>query len=126
MIVHKHIEVHVDDVKELLKKTEEEGKNHQTLYGVQMLRSLGHNYWQLFLVWVEVKIKHKSTPDIPAKKISEDLITLAIEKTKISLDLSEKLPEQYKEDVYKSKNNWMYFLAEAVRVNGFEPTGQDK
>ena len=60
--VHKDIKVQVDGFKKLLKRTEEEGKNHQTLYEVQMLRSLGHNYWQLFLVWEAVKIKHKKKP----------------------------------------------------------------
>jgi hypothetical protein len=37
------------------------------------------------------------------------------------------MPEnEYKEDIYRCKANWVYFLAEAARVKGIEVTKQDK
>lgn len=126
---HEHIKEHVKktviELTELSNVREKKTEIRQTLFRAQILKSLGHNYWQLFLVWEEVKLK-KSAPEIQAKKISERLIRLAIEKAKMSLDSSEKLPEQYKKDKYQCKNNWIYFLAEAARVKAFEPTREDK
>jgi hypothetical protein len=118
-----HIE---EDVEKATKKTE----IHQNVFRAQMLRSLGYNYWQLFLVWEEIKVKNKRPEEIEihTKKIYNDLIKLAIEKAKISLDFAEELPQikKYKEDIYKCRTNWMYFLAESVRVKGFEQDIPDK
>jgi hypothetical protein len=119
--VNKAIEKH----QELSKRTEKEAEIRQTIFRTQMLRSLSNNYWQLFLVWEKVEAeKHPMTEQ--AKKISEKLIGLAIEKAKSSLDSSEKLPEQHKKHIDKSKNNWIYFLAEAARIEVFEPYRSDK
>jgi hypothetical protein len=195
----------------LSKKTEEESEIRQNVFRAQTLRSLGYTFWQLFLVWEEVKVKKrdlfswdnvpgkdsnrllrflrddrdidwagnaeitksddpktiriskdknsaeimivekkekatlkisdgrthdlkvktengklniykKSTLDPHTKKIYEELIKLAIEKAKRSLDFAEELPmnKKYKEDIYKCRTNWMYFLAESVRVEGCE------
>lgn len=129
--VHKRIEKHVNEVSrregELSQRTEKEIENRQNLFRAQMLRSTGFTFWQLFVVWEEVKVE-KSTQDIHTKKIFEDLIRIAIEKAKGSLHYAKKLPEnEYKEDIYRCKSNWVYFLAEAARVEEFnKPTRRDK
>ena len=129
---HSHIEEHVEDafrrLEELLEKTEKEAENRQILFKTQMLRSLGYTFWKLFRVWEEVKeIKKETPPDSHVKKVSNDLIKIAIERAKLSLESAEELPEnEYKMDIYRAKNNWVYFLAEADRIEGFEVTKQDK
>ncbi|NOR78037.1 MAG: hypothetical protein GQ523_06385 [Methanophagales archaeon] len=129
--VHKRIEKHVNEVSrregELSQRTENEIENRQNLFRAQMLRSTGFTFWQLFVVWEEVKVE-KSTQDIHTKKIFEDLIRIAIEKAKGSLHYAKKLSEnEYKEDIYRCKSNWVYFLAEAARVEEFnKPTRRDK
>ncbi len=68
---HKRIETHVNEVSGILEvlseKIEKEAKNRQNLFRAQILRSEGFTFWQLFVVWEDVKGK-KSTPDIHAKK----------------------------------------------------------
>ena len=129
--VHDRIEKHVNEVSRreevLSQRTEKEIENRQNLFRAQMLRSTGFTFWQLFVVWEEVKVE-KSTQDIHTKKIFEDLIRIAIEKAKGSLHYAKKLPEnEYKEDIYRCKSNWVYFLAEAARVEEFnKPTRRDK
>jgi hypothetical protein len=111
--VHKHIKEHVNEVSKKIDEVweirEEDVKNRQNLFRAQMLRSEGFTFWQLFEIWKEVKGK-KRTQDIHAKKISEKLIRIAIEKAKGSLHYAKKLPEnEYKEDIYRCKSNWVYF-----------------
>jgi hypothetical protein len=217
---HMHIDEHVKEVfrrhKELSERTEKEAEIRQTLFRAQMLRIVGFTFWQLFLVWEEVKVKKryffswdnvpgndsekllrflrddldivwaenteirkykgdkairickdensaeiiidekkekatlkigdgrthdltvkkengklniykKNTPDSHAKKIFEDLITIAIERAKRSLDFPEEFPiEENKEEIYKCRINWAYFLAESVRVEGITRTKRDE
>ena len=128
---HEHIDEHVEKAikkhEEISKKAKKEAEIRQNLFRARMLRSMGYTFWQLFSVWEEVKVKDKRTEDIDnhTKKIYAELIKLAIERAKTSLDLSKELPEKYKEDIYKCRTNWMYFLAESVRVVGFERTELD-
>ena len=86
-----HIEEHVEEVfrrhEELSERTEKEAEIRQSLFRAQMLRIVGFTFWQLFLVWEEVKVKN-STPDLHAKEIFKDLITIAIERAKRSLDFA--------------------------------------
>lgn len=130
---HKCIEEHLKEafsrLEELSEKIEKEAKNRQNLFRAQMLRSTGYTFWQLFKVWEVAKAKKEDTPDSHdshVKKVSKDLIKLAIDQAKLSLDYAKKLPiEHYKEDIYQCRANWMYFLAESVRVVGFERTELD-
>jgi hypothetical protein len=125
---HNHIEEYVNEAirkhEDFTEKTKKAAQIRQNLFRARMLRSMGYTFWQLFSVWEEVKVKNKSTEDIDihTKKIYEELIKLAIEKAKRSLDFAEELPmnKKYKEDLYKCRTNWMYFLAESVRVEGCE------
>ena len=52
---HKHIEGYVNKAirehEDLSEKREKAAQIRQTLFRAQILRTLGYNYWQLFLVW---------------------------------------------------------------------------
>jgi hypothetical protein len=76
--------------------------------------SLGYAFWQLFKV-EETKEKIGVTSDSSKKAISM-LIKLAIESARNSMSRVEKLPEnEYKNELYSCRNNWIYFSAEAAR-----------
>lgn len=102
-----------------LQKLQEEIKKNQILFGMRLQRNLGYLFWQLYEV-EKKKGKNKST------LVSKELIKFAIKRAKESLDLAKKLPEsEYKDEVYKCKSNWAYFLAEAA-VEDCELTMQVK
>ena len=102
-----------------LQKLQEEIKENQILFGMRLQRNLGYLFWQLYEV-EKKKGKNKST------LVSKELIKFAIKRAKESLDLAKKLPEsKYKDEVYKCKSNWVYFLAEAA-VEDCELTMQVK
>jgi hypothetical protein len=123
--VHTRIKENVIEIskreEELSKRTEEEIKNNQTLFMVRVQRNMGYIFWRLF----EVEEKKENSR---SASVSKALIRLAIERAKTSLDFAEELPmnKKYKEETYKCRTNWMYFLAEAARIKSPDVTNQDK
>ena len=102
-----------------LQKVHEEIKNSQILFRIRLQRNMGYLFWQLYEV-EKKKGKNKST------LVSQELIKFAIKRAKESFDWAKKLPEnEYKDEVYKCKSNWVYFLAEAA-VEDCELTMQVK
>jgi hypothetical protein len=111
---------------ERFKEEEQKIENRQNLHIARVYRGMGYTFWQLFLVWEDVKLT-KSTLDSHVKKISNVLIELARDRAERSLNFAKKLPKnEYKEDINQCKANWVYFLAEAARIEGAEVTKQDK
>ena len=126
--VHTRIKENVIEIskreEELSKRTEEEIKNNQTLFMVRVQRNMGYIFWQLFGVEV-IKEKSKIISDSTTEIVSKKLIDLAIERAEYSLKFSRELPEiKYKEDIYRCKSNWIYFLADAVGVKDYKLTKQ--
>jgi hypothetical protein len=105
---------------ERLRKEEQVIQNRQNLFKAKVMRSMGFLFWELFKV-ERKKENGKST------SVSKQLITLAIARAKTSLDYAKEVSgNEYKEDIYRCKSNLVYFLAEAVGVQGCKLTKDDK
>lgn len=105
---------------ERLQKEEQEIENTRNLFRARIQRNMGYTFWKLF----EVEEKREEGENT---QVLKELITLAIERAEISLNSAKKLPKkEYKEDINQCKANWVYFLAEAARIQGAEVTKQDK
>ena len=105
---------------ERLQKEEQEIENSRNLFRARIQRNMGYTFWKLF----EVEEKREEGENT---QVLKELITLAIERAEISLNSAKKLPKkEYKEDINQCKANWVYFLAEAARIQGAEVTKQDK
>lgn len=105
---------------ERLQKEEQEIENSRNLFRARIQRNMGYIFWKLFDV-------EKKKEECKNTSILKDLIKLAIERTEQSLKYARELPEnKYKEDINQCKANWVYFLAEAARIEGAEITKQDK
>jgi len=105
---------------ERLQKEEQEIENSRNLFRAGLQRNMGFVFWKLF----EVEKKKEEGENT---QILKELITLAIERAEISLYYAKKLPEnEYKIDIYRCESNWVYFLADAVEIDGVELTKADK
>ena len=105
---------------ERLQKEEQEIENSRNLFMARIQKNMGYIFWELFEV-EKTKEEGKNT------QVLKELITLAIERAEISLNVAKKLPKnEYKEDINQCKANWVYFLAEAARIQGAEVTKQAK
>jgi len=104
---------------ERLQKEEQRIQNGQTLFLASLERHVGYIFWELY----EVERKKK----YPSKIMSKEFIELAITHSEISLGYAMKLPEnEYKNDIYNCKSNWVYLKAEAALIEGFVLTKNDK
>ena len=104
---------------ERLQKEEQRIQNGQTLFLASLERHVGYIFWELY--GVERKKSY------PSKIMSKELIELAITHSEISLGYAMKLPEnEYKIDIDRCKNNWVYLKAEAALIKDFVLTKNDK
>ena len=119
--VYKWVESNLESrLNERLQKEKQRILNAQTLFFASLERNIGHIFWELY----ENVEKEKSSP---SKMMSKELIELAITHSEKSLVHAIKLPEnEYKNDIYNCKNNWVYLKAEAALIKGFELTKNDK
>jgi len=105
---------------ERLEKEDLEIQNSRNLFRARIQRNMGYIFWKLFEV-EKKKEEGKNT------LVLKELITLARERTEQSLKYAIKLPKnEYKEDRNKCKANWVYFLAEAARIESPDVINQDK
>jgi hypothetical protein len=103
-----------------LQKEEQEIEISRNLFRTRIQRNMGYILWKLFAV-EKKKEEGKNT------SVLKELIKLAIKRTEQSLNFVIKLPKnEYKEDINQCKANWVYFLAEAARIEGYEVTKKDK
>lgn len=119
--VYKWVESNLESsLNENLQKEKQRILNAQTLFFASLERYIGYIFWELY----ENVEKEKSPP---SKRMFKELIELAITHSEKSLELAIKLPEnEYKNDIYNCKNNWVYLKAEAALIKGFELTKKDK
>ena len=107
-------------LKESLQKERQRILNDQMSFSASLERHIGLVFWELYDVDNE-KSHH-------SKMMPKELIAHAIAHSEKSVDYAIKLPEneEYKNDIYNCKSNWIYIKAEAASIKGFELTKNDK